>query len=203
MSRHLLILLFAGALTRSVLAQPEPSASSPWSPDKALLSRLGTPTNVEGFELRPPKGYTFRRMQGSKGMHLFAWVSAPRKEEEGVRGYVIMGVVSLPAKEKRHAPEEMLDAFLESIQRSRLGDWKRTHTEHGTINGLPFVRARWSGTAREAPFKMSGFNYVCLVGSQLIQLSSQDVESHPEALKLAETSVLTFKKIKTRTTTGQ
>lgn len=58
----------------------------------------------------------------------------------------MLGIVTVPATEAgKHSVEQILDKFLQGIQKSRGQDWKRTPIELGTINGLPFVRARWSG----------------------------------------------------------
>jgi hypothetical protein len=63
------------------------------------------------------------------------------------------------------------------------------------VNGIEFLRARWSGTDKATERKMHGFIYVAVVGQQIIQLSSQDVEPHHgAALPVAEAAVQTFRK---------
>lgn len=175
------------------LGAPKTSTAPAWRPDAALLNRLAPVARVGQFELRPPKGYAMQRKPGPGKSEGVAWVSAPR--EDGTRSYVMLVIAQLPAKEARkYTPEQTLDKMLQGVQARRTKDWKRSATEHGMLNGLPFLRARWSGVAQEAPLKLRGFHYLTVLDGKIIQLSSQDLESNPNALKLAEASVLTFKK---------
>ncbi len=100
--------------------------------------------------------------------------------------------VTLPHEElKKYNLEQALDELAASHSHRRK-DWARTVTEKGLINGLIFVRTR-NGLDLSTSLKMHGFIYVAILGKTVIQLSSQDIEPHhEEALKLAESSVLTF-----------
>jgi hypothetical protein len=198
-SSYTLILSMLSVFVASGQAAPKaPLLKNPaaptWKPAPALLSRLDAPFTVGRFELRPPKGYVLQRQTGPAQTQALGWVGPAR--DNGVRPYLMLGIVTVPATEAgKHSVEQSLDKFLQSIQKSRGQDWKRNATEHGTVNGLPFVRARWSGSLPKSPFKVHGFNYVTLVKGQVIQLSSQDVEpDQREPLALAEAAALTFKR---------
>ena len=102
-------------------------------------------------------------------------------------------IFTLPPEELKK-PEQALDIFMERLSVDKK-EWQLTHTEQGLVNGLRFVRARWSGMHTPTEYKMHGFNYLIVAGREVIQLSSQDVKPHhKEALRLAEASALTFKK---------
>jgi len=198
MNKHISLLAFLTAVTCCALSQQpqcaETAALPAWQPDKNLLGSLEAASPIGEYELRSPKGYERQRQQGPDSADAVAWVTPERKD--GTRAYVMVGRVEMPAAEiGKYTLEQLLDGFLKSVQRRRKKDWKRSKTERGTINGITFVRARWSGTAAGAKFKMHGFHYLTVVGDKVFQLSSQDVEPHhKKALPLAECSVLTFQK---------
>lgn len=187
------LFLLCGACAFSGVAAPRTPSTSAWTPSRAYLSQLAATTKVGAYQLRPPKGYTRQHTSGPDQAQVVGWVSSPRPN--GVRSYLMLAVVNVPkAPAKKYSVEQILNKFLQGIQRSRGKDWRRTATEHGQIGGLAFVRARWSGTEPKGGFKMHGFNYVGLVDGHIIQLSSQDIEPHyQEPLALAEAAALTFK----------
>lgn len=104
-------------------------------------------------------------------------------------------VATVPSDDtKIHTLEEVLDAFMHGVERRRR-DWVRDVTEYGVVNGLSFVRARWSGVEQTTGSKMRGFMYVTIDQGRIIQISSQDVELYAdESLKITETAALTFRK---------
>jgi hypothetical protein len=107
----------------------------------------------------------------------------------------MVAAVTMPAEEGEPPTHEAaLEKLLAGIERQRQ-DWKQSPTQKGTIAGQVFARAYWAGTSAEHGVKMRGLNYVMVEGRTILQVSSQDVEPHhTEALKLAEASVLTFRK---------
>jgi hypothetical protein len=158
-----------------------------------LLEQLGPLTDVEGYQVRPPKAYSFSRPPGPPGFTGYAWAGALRGDKTAPQ--LLIGVVPVPpAEAKAQSPERFLEKMLEGVKRRRT-NWTQTPPERGQVNGLTFVRARWSGTESAKGWKMHGFMYATQDGATFLQLSSQDVEPHHEhALKIAETAVLTFKK---------
>ena len=164
-----------------------------WTATESLTGQLEAPDTVDKFTIRPPKGYSPQTRSGPHGSNITAWVGPPRSD--GTRPQVMVLTVKLTAEElQRYNLEQALDELVSSLRAQRR-NWTRTTTEKGLINGLIFVRTRWKGEDLSIGFKLYGFVYVGIVGDTLIQLSSQDVEPHhEEALKLAESSVLTFER---------
>jgi hypothetical protein len=175
-------------------ATAKPTAPVAWTPEEAMLPQLSPATTLGLFKIRPPKGYSASSQTSPTGAEAFNWVSAPRAD--GTRAYLMVVMLDLPGSEaKKMTPDKMLGQFLIGISRTRGSDWKRTPTEKGVINGIPFVRARWSGSTPDGALMMHGFNYVCIVDGLVIQLSSQDIApGHAEPLNLAETAALTLQK---------
>jgi hypothetical protein len=164
-----------------------------WSPDAALLEQLGPIADVDGYQVRPPQDYAFSPPPATPpGVKGFGWKGTPREDRTAPQ--LIVGLTSRPPGEADVALEQYLEEMLGGVQRRRT-DWTQTPAERGQVNGLTFVRARWSGTDPERQQKMHGFMYVAKDGSTVIHISSQDVEPHhPDALRLAEAAALTFKK---------
>jgi hypothetical protein len=66
----LMVALSAAGATRTQPAE--------WTPDKALLARLGPEVSMLGFRLRPPKKY-IRDQRVHKRVKMFRWVGPPRR----------------------------------------------------------------------------------------------------------------------------
>lgn len=176
----------------TLTAQENPNLQK-WNPAAALRGQLEADQAVDEFTISPPKGYSPQTRPGPHGSIATAWAGPPRAD--GTRPQVMVLTVSLPAEElRKYSLEQALDELTLSL-RNRRKNWIRTATERGLINGLVFVRTRWNGEDIPSGLKLHGFVYVAIVDDTLVQLSSQDVEPHHEAaLRLAESSVLTFKK---------
>jgi hypothetical protein len=161
-----------------------------WKANQALLSQLENAIRVDGFSIRAPKGYSLQTRSGPNGSKVAAWVGPQRAD--GTRGQVMLLTVTLPPEELKHYNlEQVLNELITGLS-DRRKDWTQTAAEKGLINGLRFVRTRWSGRNLSNDVAMKGFVYVAIAGETIVQLSSQDVESNEEALKLAESSILTF-----------
>lgn len=163
-----------------------------WKSPQAWSAKLA-PARRFGFgEIRAPKGYQLQQKPAPGGQG-YAWVGSAGAD--GTRPYLMLLNLTMPEKEaKKYTAEKVLNSFLQNIK-ARHDNWQRSTAERGTINGTPFIRARWSGTHREAGMGMHGFIYVAKSGRSLIQLSSQQTQPDDfEALKLAEVAALTFKK---------
>jgi hypothetical protein len=149
-----------------------------------------------GYRIRPPQGWTKGIASGPEGYTGYAWRS---QRPDGWWAEVMMVSTILPPQEAdRHTPETALQSLLNAIKKQHQ-NLTPTTTEQGEINGLPFVRARWSGTTIADRFgtskRIHGFCYVCLQGRELIQITGQNVEpGHEAPLALAEASALSFQK---------
>ncbi len=186
-------ILFLGTVFsfRDGTAQAAQEATG-WTPDKTAVKQLGPEVSRERFIIRVPSGYSPIEQPGPGDAKAYAWYGAARAD--GTKPYVMIVVATPPPDEtKKYAPEEILDVFMRGVERRR-SDWARGATEYGVVNGLSFVRARWSGVDQATGSKMKGFMYVTSHRGQVIQIASQDVESYAdESLKIAEASALTFR----------
>lgn len=148
------------------------------------------------FQLKLPEGYQLQTQEGPLNMKAMAWVGPPR--EDGVRPYVMITVMSLPAPpegQEQIKAEAVLEKFLTGIK-NRRQDWKQSPARKQEINGLTFLRADWEGIETKSELKMHGFNLATIDRQFVVQLSSQDVEPHhTKGLQLAEASIATFKSV--------
>lgn len=193
MRKMILALMVASILLTGAFASYQNDKAPNWEPNKTLVDRLGAPVDVEEFQLRVPKQFQPTNQPGPDGSNVIAWVGDERSD--GTRPYVMVTTVKLNSEQQsKLSLEQALDIFLTSIEKRRK-DWNRTSAERGKVNGMTFVRARWSGMEITTEKKMRGFNYVTIDNGKLVQISSQDVEPHDkEALEIAEAAALTFLK---------
>jgi hypothetical protein len=167
--------------------------SHEWVPDRALVEQLGAAEDVAGYTIRPPKGFQIQTPNTAPNLKWFAWAGEPR--EDGTRPAVTLQIITPPPGESFDMPlERLADRLLAAVKRRRT-NWQQGPAEKGAVNGMPFVRIRWSGTNPEVNRNTEGFVYVAVDGKDVVQLSGQDVvPGGSQALRLDEASALTFKK---------
>jgi len=173
-----------------------PSATTKWSPNKALLSQLTTAVTINKYQIQPPQGYDLRTQQGpsgSFGSYADAWVGPARTD--GTHPYIMLGFLTPPAGEaNKYTLKQVFAKMLAGVKHKRR-DWKQSPVEQGRVNGMTFLRSYWQGVDIESGLPMFGFNYTARDGNTFLQLSSQDFTPYKkDALPLAETSALTFRK---------
>jgi hypothetical protein len=186
MKWRLAFLLLALAGFSQTLTGQTASRSSVWASDVSLAAKLDPPQKLEQFLIRLPKGYIPIRQPGPAGSVIDGWAGEPRAD--GTRGQVVILRFSPGPDEivKQADMEPALLTLVEGFQKGKI-NWKQEAVEHGVINGIPFVRLRWSAVHSSLNRKMSGFSYLTIIGRVVIQLSSQDVEPfHVDALRLAK-----------------
>jgi hypothetical protein len=192
--RPFLLFTFLFAILHAAGCSREKPIGPNWPPDPALLDQLDSFKDVGAYQIRAPKGYAeLPDWPAPAGSKAYGWAGAQRPD--GTAPSVTAMLVTPPAGQ---ADSTTLEVFLQEaragVKRRRV-DWTQTAAEGGQISGMNFLRARWTGTEPNKKWKMHGFIYVARDKSTFIQLSSQDVEpNHDSALKLAEASILTFKK---------
>lgn len=165
-----------------------------WSADPMMLADLRAEVHLPGFCIRPPGNYKFTQRPGPAGATAFVWRGAARSD--GTAPFLRVVITTHPpVGQPMPTVETPLGRLLEGARRPR-DEWQQTSTEIGQVSGLTFGRVRWSGIEPAMGARTHGFIYVAVEGRRTIELSSQDVEPHHEtALKVAEASALTFRKL--------
>jgi hypothetical protein len=162
-----------------------------WTPDSAVLEKLDAYQDIDNYQFRPPKGYpSVSGKTLAPGSKIFGWGGTLRPDQTAPM-ITVMVVKPMPVQKP---PEQLMQDFLNGIKQRRQ-DWQQSTFERGSVNGLTFLRARWSGTEPTKRWKMHGLMYVAQDGTTLIEISTQDVEPNDkEALKISEAAALTFKR---------
>jgi hypothetical protein len=160
-----------------------------------VLARLGLETSLGNYRIRPPHGYRLERRHRSGG-EFFSWKGPVRFD--GSTPQLLVSVVPVPPEGRETPPDEYLDGLLDICrkgQASTFPTWNAGRREQGRINGIPFTRARISGSSARGAGRMTGFAYLTLDDDNLVFMLSQDIAPHDgEALSLAEASVLTLRR---------
>jgi len=176
--------------------KPAGMASS-WKLDKALLDQLEPYQDVEGYQIRLPKGFnaTPLPITPPQGQKLFHWM-APRQGAGGASStsFVQVFLATAPSPEAAKANlEPALTTATEGMKRDQR-EWKQMPAEAGRINGLPCLRVKFQGVLAGSGAKTRGFAYAAQDGSVVIAISVVSAGDNAEALKLAEAAALTFRK---------
>ena len=189
------VLLAAGCGGKTSNSASSSAPPAVWQPDAKLLDELGPMATIDEYRVRPPKEYTFNPPPPNSSANLKAFYWAGKTREDKTAPHLLIRVASPPPAEAKDGTlERHFEEMLEGFKRRRT-NWMQTSPERGQINGMTFMRAYWSGIDADKQWKMHGFIYASKDGSVFILLSSQDVEpNHEQALKVAEASVLTFRK---------
>ncbi len=184
----------AGFVPAVAHGQAAPSAQQ-WSPDKDLLENLAPAKALGGYTIRPPKGYQMQQAPANApaGVKMHAWAGEPRKD--GTKPSVLVMFLTPPSGEApKMTLEQLAERMLGGVKRRRT-NWKQGEPEIGMVNGIKFVRVRWTGNEPALNADMEGFVYVAQDGNTILQLTSQDtVAEAKKTLPIAEASVLTLKK---------
>jgi hypothetical protein len=166
-----------------------------WTADPAMLNRLGEEVKIQGYRIRPPKGYTLHEQTIDKRLKLFTWRG--QKRPNGSVPRLGLSVISLLPQEENEPLRDSLDKLLLGMKGSqrKLTNFSSSPPEEGQINGIPFLRTRLTGSNPATGIKVQAFAYVGRDGPNMIIFSGQAREPDHEApIKLTEAAVLTFKK---------
>src|SRR6266850_1425747 len=125
------VLLLVGSIHGR--AESEKAAAVPaWTSDKTLSDRLAAEVVVEGFRIRPPRGYNLIQQTGPQGEKAYGWRGEARSD--GVSPSLTATVMTAPPEATEMPPlKAMLDSFLRGIK-SRRTDWKQSDAEAGGVN---------------------------------------------------------------------
>ena len=176
-----------------------------WRADDRQTGGLGPETTIQGYGIRPPKGYQSVPPKGkSEGLDIFVWAGPKREGKLGttliVDIFTMDETFRLP--EHREAKERYVKAYnakaYVAYRKSgekvfRWQDFKDTPPENGFIGDIPFSRLRWNAKSDLAKSELKGFYYMGEVDNKIITLLSFD--SDDDVLQAREAAVLTFRKL--------
>lgn len=166
-----------------------------WTADPAALAALGDEVEVDAYRLRLPPGLRSMPPPASTppGAQVSSWQGAPRADGT-TPSLSVMIWTPAPEEAKESALEAALTAMVDGVKRRRT-EFSRTSPERGTIDGRPFMRARWTGKEPARGIPMGGVAYLGLDGPRLLYFNTQDAEPHLEAaLRLGEAGILSLRK---------
>jgi hypothetical protein len=191
--RRTLPAAIGGLIILSTAGFTAPHQTGPaWAPEKSISAKLGKAVVFGDYTLRPPAGYTLHKQPGPDGAVGYAWVADARADN--TRDYIMVALMQVPKSDEKRPLDNLLQSVLNGIAMRRT-NFKASNFEYGTLDGIPFARAHWSGAVSDSGLKMHGFAYVALDGHTLIDIASQDVDPYAKTtLPLTEASAQTLRK---------
>lgn len=187
-----LCLTFAGFVPGEGNAQDKAQISQ-WKSDKVFEKQFASAIKIEGYNVHPPKTYQEGQVD-IPGGKVISWTGAARKD--GTLPAMFLDFLPVvPEKEVKEHDLKWAATQILAGMNSQRKNWKPEKAETGSINGLTFVRIRWSGFDETWNRKIQGVIYVMLDGNKPIALNGQDVfPESKKTLPIIEASILTFKK---------
>lgn len=171
---------------------PEVVAPKPKEPNN-----LGSFFEIDGYLVRPPKGYPVVETPAippPPGANFHSWGGTKRKDGTAPFFGVMIGRPP-PNEPIPSSLDECLALMLEGARKHQPKNWTQSPFEDEKIGELLFKRSRWSGTNLRSGLKIHGTNFVAIDGKTIIQIFTQDVEPHHvEALKLSEKAAQSFRR---------
>lgn len=187
----------AAPATSSQLSLASHEADS-WKPDPALVASLAQETQVGGYPIRLPKGFTEvaspmgTSPESRPGFenHLY---SATRRSDGTAVGLGLSIATPPPG-----AGTISLDDALESTLERKKQRWQNFHQsaiERGLINGLACERVYFKGALSKTPGarKAHGMAFVTSDGKKVVSFQAVDTEPYSQhTLHLIQASILTL-----------
>jgi hypothetical protein len=164
-----------------------------WKPDPALLDQLESYQDVEGYEIRLPKGCKPTSVPMPYGK-IRVWQTPMRDDNTQFMLAIMLVTVPPGVSDYALTAEQELDSILIGFKKtSKFSDWQQAPTESGQVGGVPFVRVCFQGVVNGV--KGYGSYYVTKNAGTFVAISIVDFEPHSkESLGLGKASILTFRK---------
>ena len=169
-----------------------------WKADPAAVKKLGAAASFEGYVLRVPDGYELLEAEKKlpASMKMSGW-GGPKRADRS-RPSVLLYIMTLPKDDPEHLRNLTLEQMSEMLTHTLRNETKKCKTdgpERSKINGIDFIRIRWSGIGIESNRETKGLIYLGRDGDRILQLTSKDfVPEGEKDLPLAEAAILSFKK---------
>jgi hypothetical protein len=129
-----IVLIALGCLVSiSAFASVAQEPATEWQPAPARVANLGPEAKVEGWSLRPPKGWE-HRVQREATESRYVW------GKEGAGALVVVRPAAQPLK---RTPDDVMDSALGALK-ARSKGLQLTDVERGTVGGRAFTCVRYS-----------------------------------------------------------
>lgn len=183
------------ALSNTPSAKAMPSTIAEWVLDETDAKSLGSSVQISGFEIRPPASFRYVKYE-KQPSHIWA---GPIRSDETYALLMVL-VLDLSDQESKLSLDQQFEKVTGAFK-SQHKNWSMEKVEHGTINGIHFVRTSWSGMATSAARKglagreMHGIAYLSTDGKRSIQIMCQDVApNHAESLRVGQLAALSIRR---------
>jgi hypothetical protein len=166
-----------------------------WTPDPKMLVHL----REEPFDLSetkyticPPKDYQFERRRDDGNR--YSWKTEIR-DSDTTYAKIDVIFLSMPQEMQGQSLEALLNYWSRN-DKLRYSEFSRAPLEYGTINGMKFMRSRFSGLRTGiVKFQEEIITYLMLDGNNLVGIEINDVDPHhKETLPILEAAALTLKR---------
>jgi hypothetical protein len=176
-------------------ARPGSAPAAPvadWPSDPALAGKLFDESDVNGYRVRPPAGYSMST-QTQGGTQSFIWQGPARADKSTPKFWVMVGKLG---PTEQNAPLEQGMSVLLGPAKQKFTDYKQSAGERGRIGGLTFLRVSFSGKEAGPPaFTGQGVAYQAHDGGTYIHIKLMDNEPHhTESFPILEAAARTFRK---------
>jgi WD40 repeat protein len=121
---------------------PQDTSGGSWTGSPLYSADLGPPIHIGDHTIQPPKVFQHSEAPAIGGV-IHTWSHPASKPERLIQIIVDLSKVNVPKK-----TDDMEKDFNDYLSKNLEGAVvEREKSEHGKVNGRPFVRARWKATA--------------------------------------------------------
>jgi hypothetical protein len=167
------------------------NSDSLWQADPAALTLLAPMTDVHGYALRPPLGYTLSSVE-DKFAHTYTWQGVSR--DAGSAPEMIVVVIPPVLGIAVTQPDRAIGCYMREVRHNVLSVSEEP-TQQGRVDGRLFWRAAWHGTAGapNGSIAVRGFVYATREQGAVILIGGHDASPYADqTLAVAEASALTL-----------
>jgi hypothetical protein len=167
-----------------------------WQPDPALLDELEPYRDVDGYQIRLPKGCEAVPTPPVPYTKATGWKGPSRADGSKLAVFLLATTVPPTAPDYAFTAQQELNAQVQGFKKTcGLSDWHETMAESGQVGGALFVRLNFQGVVANTSVKAHGFYYLTKEGGTIVALIIMDIEPHDgDSLKLGTAAILTFRK---------
>jgi thiol-disulfide isomerase/thioredoxin len=154
--------------------QRPPNAQPRWQPGSNAFAQLGEEVAVGPYRVRPPKDYILEKLPAEAGGETYRW-KGPAPPDRAAPVFEVSLSPAPPARDL----EALLEKEVQAIPAPRRLGFSCGLAERGEVNGLIFVRARWSIHERPQKWAGSGVIYLAFDRDRLVRMSYREIMPSP------------------------